>query len=167
MVRKNPLPWALLVLFVAAGLVACSADEGAAAGGQASIEHEDAELALKMAHLQRWTHKTTLALEQQNRELADFYLHEMEETIVAIQEDVPTYEGHPIADLTEQMLVPTVEAVEEALDEEAWARVDARVEELVQACNQCHTATDHGFIQVEKRETNPYFQDFSPRTPSQ
>lgn len=165
MVRYNPLPWALLAIFVVAGSIACSADGGSTSEDQASEQHEDAELALQMAHLQRWTHKTTLALQERNPELADFYLHEMEETIEGIQEEVPTYEGHPIADLTEEMLVPSVESVDEALDEEDWSRVDKRVQDLVQSCNQCHTATEHGFIQIEVQEANPYPQNFSPSAP--
>jgi len=143
-------------------MAACTSGD-AAQEREAAEAEEDAELALYMTRLQRWTHKTTLALQERNPELAAFYLHEMEESVETVRTEAPTYEGHAIADLTDEMLVPSLEALDEALDERDWAAVDARLTELAESCNQCHTATDHGFVRIDLDDVpNPYAQDFSP-----
>lgn len=149
----------LLVLFLISGSLGCASQE---TEGPAEESPEEVELASQMADLQRWTHKTVLALDARNAELADFYLHEVEETVGRIQEDVPTYEGHPVAELSQQMLVPSVDSLDNALEERAWPTVDARVQELARSCNRCHRATEHGFIKVDLGEVqNPFPQDFS------
>ena len=149
-----------LLLLPVFGSSACTTDGRSDA---TDAEKEEVELATYMADLQRWSHKTTLALEARNPALADFYLHELEETVETIQEDVPTYEGHEVADLTGQLLVPSVEALDNAFDEREWARVDKRVNEMAQACNRCHAQTEHGFVRITLEDvSNPYAQDFSP-----
>lgn len=157
----------LLTLLVFTGTVACTSPRGeTTTGEQQHEEAEHAELALHMAQLQRWTHKTTLALQARNPELAEFYLHEMEESIETIQTEAPTYEGHAISDLTEEMLVPSVEALDGALDERDWTAVDARLDDLARSCNQCHAATEHEFVKIDLQDVpNPYTQDFSTSTP--
>jgi len=149
-----------VLLLLVIGLGWCTAEGEGAAPEKAP---SDAELAVHMADLQRWTHKTTLALDARNPALADFYLHELEETLETIQEEAPTYEGHPVGELTDQLLVPRVEALDQALDERAWSSVDERVNALAHSCNQCHSQTDHGFIRIDLEDVpNSYTQDFSP-----
>lgn len=151
--------WSVLLLLVL-GLSACTAEGGKEAAPDSA---EETELAVHMADLQRWSHKTALALQARNPALADFYLHELEETVETIQEEAPTYEGHPIADLTDQLLVPRVEELGRALDERSWSLVDKRVNQMAQACNQCHAQTDHGFVRIDLKDVpNPYVQDFAP-----
>lgn len=155
--HRSHLP-AALVLLLTAGILACAtyADEQEAEGGS-----EEPELARYMADLQRWSHKSVLALEARHAELADFYLHEMEETVETVREEAPTYEGHPVGDLTESMLAPAVAALDSALAARDWPSVDRRVQELARACNECHDATDHGFVRVDFRDLpNPYAQRF-------
>lgn len=148
----------LLCLFVL-GSSACTVSGGA----ESTEEGEEVELASRMGDLQRWSHKATLALDARNPALADFYLHELEETVDGIREEVPTYEGYPVADLTDQILEPRLEALEASLDERAWATVDQRVKELSRACNRCHAQTDHEFVRVKLEDApNPYAQDFTP-----
>lgn len=156
--RRTPLPWALLAIFLAAGGLACTADTGESVAEHASGEPE---LARYMMDLQHWSHKATLAVDARNAELTDFYLHELEETIEALQEEAPTYDGQPVGDLTGKMLVPSVEALDRALDEEAWPTVDERLQDMAHSCNQCHEATGYGFIRVDLQDVpNPYAQTF-------
>lgn len=129
-------------------------------------EEGHASLSQHMAHLQRLTHKTALAIEARNRELTDFYLHETEEQVETVRAEVPTYEGYRIAELTESMLVPSVEAVENAVDDGEWSMADDRLRELEAACNQCHAATDHEFVRITLQDlSNPFAQDFSADAP--
>lgn len=156
--HRPSLLGAVLAVFLVAGGLACTIDTSASEAGHAA---EEPELAQYMMRLQHWSHKAALALEARNAELADFYLHEMEETIGTLQTKAPTYEGHAVGDLTETMLVPSVEALDGALDNRAWPTVDQRVQELARACNQCHAATGYRFIRVDLQEVpNPYAQSF-------
>lgn len=158
--RRHALPCSLLVVLLVFGGTACTAEDDHA---EADVEEgEKAELALHMSRLQRWTHKTALALQARNPELADFYLHEMEESVETIQTEAQTYEGYAVGDLTEEMLVPSVEALDGALDDRDWAAVGDRLAELGRSCNQCHQVTDHGFVRIDLNDVpNPYTQDFS------
>ena len=151
-----------MVLLVVVGTGLACSEEQASQSSAEEPEHGHGELAQHMAHLQRWTHKTALALDARNPELTEFYLHEMEESIETIQTEVSTYEGYEIGALTETMLVPSVDGLDEAVEARDWAAVDARVDEVETSCNQCHAATDHGFVQIDLQEVpNPYAQDFS------
>jgi hypothetical protein len=126
-------------------------------------EDEHAELALHMAHVQRWTHKAALAIEARNQPLADFYVHELDETVGTIQEEVPTYEGYAIAQLTGELLQPQIDTLAQVLDGGDWPTIDARLREVAAACNTCHATTDHGFIHIQvDRLDRPYLQRFAP-----
>lgn len=93
MTRPTPfsssLAWCTVILVVGIAGGACTSE-----GWHGQQDREEAELARYRTQLQRWTHKATLATEAQNGELADFYFHEMEETVATIQTEAPTYEGH-------------------------------------------------------------------------
>ena len=159
--RRSLLPGALLIVAVVFVAVACGTGQGQPDEAHAEAEGE-AELALHMSRLQRWTHKTALALQARNPELADFYLHEMEESIETIKTEAPTYEGYAIAEQTEQILDPSVEALDGALDDRNWSAVDARLNELARSCNQCHQVTDHGVVKIDLDDVpNLYPQNFS------
>jgi hypothetical protein len=125
-------------------------------------KHEEVELAVAMGQLQTYTHKYTLAVEAENHELASFYLHEIEESVEGIAEDVPTYEGYDIAKLIGQYLEPEIEPTEEALESKNWEEVRKQTIKLVDTCNSCHEASDHGFVKITPGfNNNPFNQDFS------
>jgi len=125
-------------------------------------EHEEVELAVAMGQLQTYTHKYALAVEAENHELASFYLHEVEESVEGIAEDVPTYEGYDIAKLIGQYLEPEIEPTEEALESQNWEEVRKQTIKLVDTCNACHEASDHGFVKITPGfGNNPFNQDFS------
>lgn len=151
---------------VCIGLLSACTNERAERQGHERTEKHEAELALRMSRLQRWTHKTALALDAKNAELAEFYLHEMEETIDGIRGEVPVYEGYEIKRLTSDTLVPGVEALDRAVDARDWSAVQSRLQEVETACNQCHVTTDHGYVKVDLQDIrNPYIQDFSTAAP--
>ncbi|MGM0546344.1 MAG: hypothetical protein ACQEST_06440 [Bacteroidota bacterium] len=125
-------------------------------------DHEEVELAVVMSQLQTHTHKFALSVDAENHELASFYMHEMEESTETITEEVPTYEGHDIAGLMEQYLEPQMESTEEALEEKDWEKVRNQTIDLVDSCNSCHAASDHGFVKITSGfDKNPFNQDFS------
>lgn len=120
-------------------------------------------LAVLMERMQTYTHKAQLSVEARNAPLADFYLHELEETAEHIVEHVESYDDYPVGALTREMLLPAIEALEDALEEGDWAETGHRFSALLQSCNDCHVATGHGLIRIVPAAGNPFAQDFAPR----
>ena len=140
-------------------------DEDEAPEHEEIHEHGEAELALHMSRLQRWTHKTALSVEAKNQRLAEFYLHETEETVETIQTEAPTYEGYEIKALSDEYLAPSLAALDEAVEASDWPVAREQLQRVATSCNQCHTATDHGFVRIQLDSlANPYAQSFAPRT---
>lgn len=171
----------LVLLFSTGMLVGGCQSEGASSGtaapqseqttekqehdeeGEHEHGHGEAELARHMSTLQRWTHKTALSVQARNQRLAEFYLHETEEAVETIQTKAPTYEGYEIKTLTEQMLVPSLDSLDAAVDAADWPVADQRLQTVARSCNQCHAATDHGFVNIKLDALqNPYAQSFAP-----
>lgn len=120
------------------------------------------ELADAMGQLQYYLHKYALAVDAQNHELASFYFHEVRAASDGIQKNIPGYEGYDIARFMKMFLQPKLPAIETALANKNWEAVRTKTIEMVDACNSCHNATSHGFVQVKPGfDNNPYNQDFS------
>lgn len=118
-------------------------------------------LAMLMQNMQTYVHKVQLSLEARNSALAYFYVHELEETAAHIGANIETYDGHPVGALTESMLIPALERLESSIKSEDWDAGDADFTAAMQACNACHTATDHAMVRIVPAEGNPFAQDFS------
>lgn len=118
----------------------------------------DAELASWMSQMQVYLHKLDLSVQAENEKLISFYLHELEELSEEIADEVDTYDGFPVGELTESMLIPRIEEMEESLE---GGDVSASLTRLIDTCNACHVATDHGYIRISKAGSNPFNQDFS------
>lgn len=112
-----------------------------------------------MAALQYFSHKVGLSIRGENLELADFYMHEIEETLAAISE-VESYDGHPVGELS-KMMGPVVEDVGGGLDAgDPQAAMDA-YQRMIDTCNTCHAVTNFGYIKIVDRSTeNPFMQAF-------
>lgn len=53
------------------------------------------------------------------------------------------------------------------MEEGDWPVIYERLEATIQACNQCHEATDHGFIRITAEpRPNPYNQRFDVPWPA-
>jgi mono/diheme cytochrome c family protein len=122
----------------------------------------DTQLLGLMGKLQTFAHKLQLSVTARNGRLADFYLHELEETSEEIVEDIESYDGQPISRLVQDMLLPAIEAMEKPVKAGDWAGSDQGLANLLQACNACHQVTGHAFIRIAPAGGNPYAQDFSP-----
>lgn len=120
------------------------------------------ELADEMGTLQQYSHKYALAVEAENQELAEFYFHEVLATIEGIKDEIPSYDGYDIRRFMTLFIDPAIEPVEEAMKTRDWGDIREKTITLVNACNSCHNATNHGFIQVTPGfNNNPFNQDFS------
>lgn len=119
----------------------------------------EVELAKKMADLQYFGHKAGLAIDNKNKDLASFYAHELEETVENVAK-IETYDGYPVGKLTTAMLMPALDKFESALKAGDWKKTSTSFDQLLRTCNDCHTATEHGFINIERRKDNPFMQSF-------
>lgn len=122
---------------------------------------EAVELVEYMRRLQYFTHKAGLSIQAQNEPLTHFYLHELEEIIDKLK-GVKDYDGHPIAALAQRFLAPAFENVEKGVEAKQFVQAQTAYDAMLAACNQCHQATAHGFIKIEKRLDNPFMQSFAP-----
>ena len=121
----------------------------------------DVELVNYMRNLQYFTHKISLSLDANNGALAGFYAHEMEEVIEELEE-IEHYDDHPIGKLVESKLEPAFEAFEDSLHDKTPAAASPAFDRLIDACNTCHEATEHGFIVIRRITDNPFMQSFAP-----
>lgn len=164
-----PLFTILSLISASLVLVHCSSDQQKSrpTGSQAQQTTKKAmenvpELADAMGQLQYYTHKYALSVDAQNHELATFYFHEIRAAADGIKKNIPGYEGYDIARFMRLMLDPTIEPIETALANKEWEKVRENTIDMVDACNSCHNATSHGFIEVTPGfDNNPYNQDFS------
>jgi hypothetical protein len=119
------------------------------------------ELALLMSRQQVWMDKLGASVRAENRELMDFYAHELEESTEGIIANVETYDGFKIADLTRSILIPDLQRLATAIDGAPISDVKLAYSRLIQSCNACHAATDHGFILItEARGESGWNQAF-------
>lgn len=110
---------------------------------------EDIELAVFMGRMQRFSDKLYFSGKNQNWELAKFYLHELEETSEEVEKANIVEDGHDISKLIGAMLGTTVEATEKSvLNNPSVEKFEENYRAMVAGCNNCHKATDHGFIQI-------------------
>lgn len=122
-----------------------------------------AELALLMGDLQRLTHKLALSADAGNFELAAFYLHESQEQLRNIQTEAPEYENIPVALLIDRLAHPAYEPMQTAVSAKDAPAMRHGIQTIVNACNACHTATQHAFIKITSgTEVNPFNQSFAP-----
>lgn len=121
------------------------------------------ELAQLMGTLQTLTHKLALAADAGNTPLAAFYLHESREQLRTIQREAPDYENLPVAVLIERLALPAYSDLEKITGQPETSREGllAGLDRVVQTCNECHRATQHGFIRITRgTDVNPYNQSF-------
>ncbi|WP_069130784.1 hypothetical protein [Rhodohalobacter halophilus] len=117
-----------------------------------------------MTLMQTVIHKISYAIENQNVDLLDFYIHELEEATEELILADLVYHDQPVGQLTQTMLEPTIEDLEDAVESGDWDRVRDRNLVMIQACNSCHISTGHSEVVVTDRaEVNPFNQDFSTR----
>lgn len=123
----------------------------------------DYELAIGMNHLQVWTDKLYFSGVAENWELADFYLHEIEETVEDMMKANLVKNDQPLTPLLEALLVPEIEQLENVVDDANGETFLRHYDLLVNACNVCHANTGYGYIQMQRPE-RPAFsnQRFEP-----
>jgi hypothetical protein len=132
--------------------------------GRGELPAEEIELAKSMAWMQTWTDKAGRAGAAENWELADFYLHELEEAAEELIDARVVYEGHKVGELVKTMLEPAIESLEGAVKAKDPVLFAERYTTLIATCNACHVTTEHGYVRIAAPDLsiNPWAQDFRP-----
>jgi hypothetical protein len=138
------------------GTSVCFADE----------DHESTDLVNHMSRMQYFTHKLGLAISANNQALQGYYLHETEEIIETLS-GIKQHQGIEIGQLVQSILLPAFEKLEGRVGSGSQADANAAYNQLIDACNACHQAADHPFIEIERSTGNPYQQSFSARHETQ
>ena len=117
---------------------------------------EEFELAHYMSTIQVHFSKLYFAGAAENKELAEFYLHELEESFEAIVNANVVDEGHNISAHAKQFGLEPIERAHEGIEDNGLKGFDETYENLINNCNACHNITDHKFIQIQIPETPPF-----------
>ena len=123
------------------------------------LKAEEADLIGHMSAFQYFTHKIGLSIDNKNKKLASFYVHEVEHTLEEVMA-IKSFDGHPVGKLATTILQPALEQLEKDLKSTSWNQASAGYDKFIAACNQCHETTDHEYIRISRNRDNPYSQSF-------
>jgi hypothetical protein len=114
----------------------------------------------QMRHAKLW-----FAGEAGNWELVEYELDELNEGLDDAAKFHPTHKDVelPIPALIDKIMASPIKQLQEAAEAKDTGLFIKRFDELTDACNQCHQATDFGFNVVTRPTANPYSnQVFGP-----
>ena len=108
------------------------------------------ELSDLMLKLQIHSGKLYFAAAAQHWELAQFYLHELEETAERVAGGQFAEGGVNVAELMERSLVPRIVALEAVVAAGEPAAFPEAYHALTATCNDCHRASGHHFVVIRE-----------------
>lgn len=111
-------------------------------------EGRDGSLATVMASIQLHTHKLNLAIKARNRPLAEYYVKGLNQGVERVVRSFPEHQGHRVAEETPAYLDPWLNDLDRKLGSSDWSGARRSFARLLQACNECHAATDHPFLRA-------------------
>ncbi|MEX2589024.1 MAG: hypothetical protein WD334_02390, partial [Chitinophagales bacterium] len=114
-------------------------------------DQEEIELAVHMQRLLTYADKLWFSGKAGNKELTDFYVHEIEESMERIHDVNMIYDGVEISPLMKQFGLKAVETFEENLKNKESFESAYRL--LITECNNCHNSSKHAYIQIKTPET--------------
>jgi hypothetical protein len=111
---------------------------------------EELELAVYMQRLQWFSNKLYFAGTAGNAELAEFYLHEIEETMETIVNGNPMEDGKPIVDHVRTYGLEEAERFYSHVQNHGLSEFKDKYTSLINSCNSCHVVVDHSFIKIQE-----------------
>lgn len=117
-----------------------------------------------MHELQTYSTKLYFAGTAKNEDLATWYSRKVKQTVLNIQErrtEPYAYNGWDAAELAIMLDAPLA-GINEIIETGQWDEFEGEFDFLMDACNACHTATEHAFVVVRapKGEQAPLNQNF-------
>jgi len=145
---------------VACLLISCKQPDQSTAALQLRIDSLEKKLAATykpgfgefMSSIQMHHAKLWFAGQNQNWELAAFEMHEIAETLDAIKEYQTEREESKKVD----MLIPSLDAVKDAIGKKDSALFNSSYLLLTSSCNNCHKAVNFGFNVVKVPDSPPF-----------
>ncbi|HTQ75289.1 MAG TPA: hypothetical protein VMI74_13475 [Burkholderiales bacterium] len=112
----------------------------------------------QMRHAKLW-----LAASRSNWALANYEMDELREGFEDASRLQPTYEGVPVAALIASLTPAPLDAIGKAIKGKSAADFTRSFDSLTAACNTCHKAANHGFIQIRRPSGSAFSnQKFEP-----
>jgi hypothetical protein len=112
----------------------------------------------QMRHAKLW-----LAASRGNWALADYEMDELREGFEDASRLHPTYESVPVAALIAKLTPAPLEAIGKAIKGKSSADFTRSFDSLTAACNTCHRAANHGFIEIRRPSGTAFSnQKFEP-----
>jgi hypothetical protein len=112
-----------------------------------------------MASMQVHHAKLWFAGQNENWKLADFEMHEIEETV----DDIQKYHAERKETQMIGMLQPAFDSIDNAIEQKSISSFNNSYTLLTSTCNNCHRATGFEFNVVKIPETPPFSnQNFKP-----
>lgn len=116
--------------------------------------------ATQMRHIKLW-----YAGKVKNWALAHYEVHEIEEGLTDAVAYHPVFKGAPVAALYDHYTKQPFADLERAIDKRSSRAFVRAYDSLTAACNDCHVASNKGYIVIRRPTANPYSdQIFTPRT---
>jgi hypothetical protein len=116
------------------------------------------EIANYMHKFQLYANKLYFAGTAQNWELAQFYVHEIEENMEVVEAANVQEDGIALTPLMRNMGLKSIEPLEKAIAANNAKAFDEAYTLLIANCNNCHNAAAHAFIKIQK-PTKPVFDN--------
>ncbi len=124
---------------------------------ESPVLKKEVDLVALMGRMQLFMNKLYFAGIGENKELRDFYVHELEETMEEIEEGEVMHEGVNISQNMQMYGSAQLKVFEDALAENSTDFKTA-YNGFINACNSCHTASKYPFI-IIKEPTKPVFDN--------
>ncbi len=125
---------------------------------------EPYEVAVAMGRLQRFAEKLYFSGTAENWPLADFYLHEIEETSDEVIRAGAMDEGVAVSAYMRTMFPPALAEMKKALQTRQVEPFNRAYEGLLLSCNACHQSTGHGYVRLKAPAAPSYpSQEFRPQ----
>ena len=116
---------------------------------QLKSKHYMPHLGQMMLTNQIYHTKLYYAATEQNWGLAEFYTHELTESLEDIIQYYPEYEGLKIKELATNTALKQVRNLEKSVEKKSLVEFKEGYVQLTNACNACHVATQHQFIKIK------------------
>jgi hypothetical protein len=148
---------------IAATVMVVAASAGIAIGEPAKEQHGP-NLIDFMTTIQNHHAKLWYAGNARNWELADYQIDELKEALEDAGKLIPDYKGMPVRAMIENLTMPPIGDVENAIRAQDRAKFTIAYDKLTAACNSCHQGSKRSFIVIQ-RPAGAAFpnQSFAPR----
>jgi hypothetical protein len=108
-----------------------------------------------MTTIQLHAAKLWFAARAANWRLAEYELHELEETMEAVKKLNVEKNGVKISNVMDGVLQTQIAQLEKSIKQKSPADFQKSYDETLSACNGCHTESGHPFIQIVRPTAPP------------